>query len=170
MYVQQKFSATMNGVNGAVARSWRVEFKKNAITPNEIVFMRDNLILLNSPEFIPNSITLIALCRNQKEELRPALGHNINPDSLPSKEEILNKRTKTASIRSECMELINEMVNRKQPEKHEKSISRTSQIAPGPSDRMVRLVFNHNKLLIMQGLSPLNFPQCKSRAFELGLM
>lgn len=155
----------MEGVTGKVARAWRSEFKRNGVGEKELITIRESLAKLKNPEFIPTSLTLINLLKNN--ECRTHLGQEINPDSLPTEKEILANREVTETIRGECMGLINEILKREEQPKKEKPKSWLEKYAPGPTDRMALLVHNHNKILMSYGKSPLNYPRCAKRAQEI---
>lgn len=157
----------MGGVNSSTARSWRVEFKRNDIGEKELIKIRDNLNSLKNPEFIPNSLTLIGLLK--ATECRTNLGITVDPDSLPDEKEILENRVGANPIRKECMSLLGEILNTKYKDREESDKNIINDICPGPTDKMVRLIRNHNRLLIAQGLSPINMPNCRSRAIDMGL-
>lgn len=168
IYVNQKFNNTMGNVNSATARSWRVEFKRNGISESGLIEIRNNLTQLKNPEFIPNSLTLIALLKDNNE-CRPRLGQEIDPETLPTEKEILAKRESTRPIKNECMKLISEILHRKYKEKKPENKILINKLCPGPSNKMVRLIHNHNKLLISLGKEAINMPNCKKRAHEMGL-
>lgn len=156
-YVTQKFTNTMGGVNSKTARAWRVEFKRANLTPKDVVYMRENLHQLENPAFIPNSIQLKSLIAKHNKLCRPKLSTEINPSDLPSGEHTKQQRVATGTMREDCLNLMSDVLEEKRPEVNKSQTDK-------PSERMVKLIANHNRLLINQGLAPLNLKNCKKIA------
>ncbi len=96
----------MGSVNSSTARSWRVEFKRNGIGENELIKIRDSLVSLKNPEFIPNSLTLIGLLK--ANECKTSLGSEGYTLKVGSDLKALRKRT--AKSQNEFMAEVNKIL------------------------------------------------------------
>lgn len=104
-YANQKFSTIMQSATGRVARAWRMEFKKNGVKPKDLLFFRENLSLLEKPEFIPTSLTLIALLKKEVSKCcRTNLGQAKTEFLTPA--EVQSRREDTQHIRANEMNKI----------------------------------------------------------------
>jgi len=152
VYVKLKFTLTMGGVNSTTAKEWRMEFKNSGIGEKEINYIRKHLDELERPEFIPNSLTVAQIYKKKSKECRPILGQVVDLKSLSSIDQIQTKRKNTKSSRDEAFNLIRELVGTDQL-KTELKLEPAYQ----PTERMKKLIIQHNRMMISMNLQPLDF-------------
>ena len=145
--------------------SWRNDFANASIMPESIKYIRENLYKLDNPEFIPKPATLIKLAKSANTN-RTFLGQSVEAKTLPTRKEIIKTRMETAGMATECLDAVYDIILKKKRTVKPKTERKEKYM---PTDTMVRLVHNHNRLLISQGSNPVNFPNCKKRAMVMGL-
>ena len=99
----------MGGVNSSTARAWRIEFKRSGIGEKELIFIRENLSKLEKPEYVPNSLTLIAILKKEVVKgCRTILGGG--KTECLNKKQISALRETTSHIRNTEMDKIRAML------------------------------------------------------------